>query len=231
MIRGLPEEFSVKLALLRRLKRAAYHTQPIGHYGLAKMNYTHFTSPIRRYADLVVHRSLNDAIQRPASHGADHGKRKARPASSRDLGEVAVHISKTERTSAEAEQESVQLKKIEFFERQLKSRSPQEFRAIVTDVRSFGLLIEIPEAGQSGMIHVSQLGDDFFQFDSYRQAFFSRRSKKKFALGDELAVIVSRVDRAKRQVDFVPVETAPKGPTKAKGDRFRNPKSQSRQTG
>jgi ribonuclease R len=72
------------------------------------------------------------------------------------------------------------------------------------------LIIELPEAGQSGMIHVSQLGDDFFQYDSYRQAFFSRRSKKKYALGDELVVIVARVDRFKRQVDFVPVESAPK---------------------
>ena len=122
----------------------------------------------------------------------------------------------------------MQLKKIEFFERQLKARNPQEFRAIVTDVRSFGLIIDIPEAGQSGMIHVSQLGDDFFQFDSYRQAFFSRRSKKKFALGDELEVIVSRVDRTKRQVDFVPVESAPKSQPKGKGDRQRQSKEQHR---
>jgi ribonuclease R len=219
LIRGMPEEFSVKLALLRRLKRAAYHTQPIGHYGLAKANYTHFTSPIRRYADLVVHRSLNDAIKRPASHDGDHGKRKHRPVSSRDLGEVAVHISKTERLSAEAENESVQLKKIEFFELQLKSRNPQEFRAVVTEVRSFGLLIELPEAGQSGMIHVSQLGDDFFQYDPYRQTFFSRRTRKKYALGDEFPVIVSRVDRTKRQVDFVPAETAAKPQPKARKDR------------
>jgi ribonuclease R len=207
-IRGTPEEFSVKLALLRRLKRAAYHTQPIGHYGLAKANYTHFTSPIRRYADLVVHRSLETGMKRSASH--EHGKRRTRPTSSQELGEIAAHISKTERLSADAEMESVQLKKIEFFERQLKARNPQEFRAIVTEVRSFGLIIELPEAGQSGMIHVSQLGDDFFQFDSYRQAFFSRRSKKKYALGDKFEVIVARVDRTKRQVDFVPVESVPK---------------------
>jgi ribonuclease R len=220
-IRGTPEEFSVKLALLRRLKRAAYHTQPVGHYGLAKANYTHFTSPIRRYADLIVHRSLEDAIKRPASHDGGHGRRKHRAASSSELGEIAAHISKTERLSADAETESVQLKKIEFFERQLKARNPQEFRAIVTDVRSFGLIVELPEAGQSGMIHVSQLGDDFFQFDSYRQAFFSRRTKKKYGLGDELEVIVARVDRTKRQVDFVPVETAPKPPSKGRSQRRR----------
>jgi ribonuclease R len=209
-IRGTPEEFSVKLALLRRLKRAAYHTQPIGHYGLAKANYTHFTSPIRRYADLVVHRSLDSAIKHPVSHDGGHRKRQTRPESVRELGEIAAHISKTERLSADAESESVQLKKLEFFELQLKTRQPLEFRAIVTEVRSFGLIVELPEAGQSGMIHVSQLGDEFFQYDSYRQAFISRRSKKKYALGDELEVIVARVDRFKRQVDFVPVESAPK---------------------
>lgn len=223
-IRGTAEEFSVKLALLRRLKRAAYHTQPIGHYGLAKANYTHFTSPIRRYADLIVHRSLETGLQKPSSHEHKPGKKRPRAASSTELGEIAQHISKTERLSADAENESVQLKKIEFFERQLKSRNPQEFRAIVTEVRSFGLLIELPEAGQSGMIHVSQLGDDFFQYDPYRQTFFSRRSRKKFALGDEFPVIVARVDRAKRQVDFVPVETTPKPQAKGRTVRERRRK-------
>jgi ribonuclease R len=211
MIRGQAEEFSVKLALLRRLKRAAYHTQPIGHYGLAKVNYTHFTSPIRRYADLVVHRSLELALQRHKEEpDAGHSHRRpAKPTSMRDLGEVAAHISRTERISADAETESVQLKKLEFFERQLKTHTPQQFRAVVTEVRSFGLIVELPEAGQSGMIHVSALGKDFFQYDSVRQSFFSRQGRKRYSLGDELTVIVARVDRFKRQVDFAPVEEAP----------------------
>jgi ribonuclease R len=204
-VRGQPEEFAVKLALLRRLMRARYDIKPLGHYGLAKSDYTHFTSPIRRYADLVVHRSLEAVVQEPAARGGSHRVKKPRIGVG-DLGEVADHISKTERTSAEAESESVQLKKMEFFERQLTSRRPQQFRAVVTEVRSFGLVIDLPDAGQSGMIHVSSLGKEFFQFDSVRMSFFSRKSRKRFSLGDQLVVIVSRVDRFKRQVDFVPVE-------------------------
>jgi ribonuclease R len=205
-VRGQPEEFAVKMALLRRLMRARYDIQPLGHYGLSKSDYTHFTSPIRRYADLLVHRSLEAAIQQSQQSGpkSQGGRRKPVRTTVRELGEIAEHISKTERTSAEAESESVQLKKMEFFERQLTSRKPQEFRAIVTEVRSFGLVVDLPDAGQGGVIHVSTLGPEFFQFDPVRMAFFSRRSKKRFTLGDELTVIVSRVDRFKRQVDFVP---------------------------
>ncbi len=195
-VRGQPEEFSVKLALLRRLMRARYDTQPLGHYGLAKGNYTHFTSPIRRYADLIVHRSLAFFLR-----GRD-----TKPQHLRALGELADHISKTERTSADAENESVQVKKLDFFERQLTSRKPQEFRAIVTEVRVFGLIVELPDAGQSGVVPVSSLGKEFFQFDNIRQCFTSRRSKKRFGLGDELTVIVSRIDRFKRSIDFAPVD-------------------------
>lgn len=194
-VRGTPEEFSVKIALLRRLMRARYDITPLGHYGLAKGNYTHFTSPIRRYADLIVHRSLAFLLR----------QRDVPPQKMQTLGEAAAHISKTERTSADAEFESVQLKKLEFFERQVTSRNPQEFRAVITEVRAFGLIVELPDAGQSGVVHVSSLGAEFFQYDNVRQAFSSRRGKKRFTLGDELTVIVARVDRFKRQVDFAPV--------------------------
>jgi ribonuclease R len=202
MVRGQPEEFSVKLALLRRLMRARYDIEPLGHYGLAKGDYTHFTSPIRRYADLIVHRSLAFALERLTE--TPHAARKNPALHLRRLGETAAHISKTERTSAEAEMESVQLKKMEFFERQMHSRKPQKFRAVITDVRPFGIIVELPDAGQSGLIHVSSLGDDFFQFDQVRRTLFSRRGTKRYTLGAELDVVVDRVDKRKRQIDFVP---------------------------
>jgi len=194
--RGMAEEHAIKVALLRRMMRARYDVTPLGHYGLAKINYTHFTSPIRRYSDLLVHRGL-------ASLAASRGKESA--LDSREMGKTAEHISQTERTSAEAEGDSVTLKKMIYFERQLESRKPNEFRAIVTEVRSYGLAIDLPDAGLSGLIHVSALGDEFFQYDSTRQCFFSRRSKKRFGLGDQLQVVIARVDRMKRQVDFAPV--------------------------
>lgn len=189
-IKGKPEAHSLKFAFLRSLQKAVYGVQPLGHYGLAKVNYTHFTSPIRRYADLIVHRVL----------AGDHS------ASAGQLSEVCKHISITERVSSEAERESVQLKKIEYFLRQLESRRPQEFRAIITDVRPHGLVIDLPDIGTSGMIHVSALPGDFYEFDPGKMSFYSRRQKRRFKVGDELDVVVGRVDPVKRHLDFIPVD-------------------------
>lgn len=190
--RGKPEEYALKLGLLKSLKRARYATDPVGHYGLAKVNYAHFTSPIRRYADLLVHRAL--AEEKLGGVAV--------------LGEMAAHISTTERTSADAERDSTQLKKMEFFERQLASRRPEQMRAIVVDVRSYGLVVELPDCLVTGLIHVSSLPDDFYEFDSTRLRFVGRRRRKIYQIGDVLQVIVSRVDAYKRQIDFVPVSLA-----------------------
>ena len=187
-IKGAPEEYAIKLQFLKSLKRAAYDIKPVGHYGLAKVNYTHFTSPIRRYADLVVHRVL-------ARHKTgDAG----------ELSAVSVHISQTERNSADAEKDSTLLKKMEFFQRQLAARKPEAFDAIVVDVRSYGVVVELPKVMVTGLIHVSSLAGDFFQFDPVRLRFTGRRTRKTYQLGDRLEVIVCRVDAYKRQIDFVP---------------------------
>ena len=136
------------------MKRARYAPQPLGHYGLAKSNYTHFTSPIRRYADLVVHRALAERDQ-PAVPG-DMGQ----------MASVAEHISITERVAAEAEIDAVKMKKLEFFQRQLDARDPQVFRATVIDVRNYGLLVELPDVLLTGLMHISSLTDDFYVFDA-----------------------------------------------------------------
>jgi ribonuclease R len=196
-IQGTPEEYALKVAFLKSLKRAAYAVNPLGHYGLAKENYTHFTSPIRRYADLVVHRVLF-ALSKP------QGKAAPRP-TSRDLPGVAAAISQTERTAAAAELESVKLKKIEFFQTQLGPKKRQKFKAIVLDVRSYGLLVELPEYLQTGLVHVSELKDDFYRFDPGRLRFIGGRTRKTYKLGDTLEVRVSRVDPFKQQIDFSPV--------------------------
>ncbi|HEX4085335.1 MAG TPA: ribonuclease R [Chthoniobacteraceae bacterium] len=193
-IRGMPEEYALKLAFLKSLKRAEYGVEPRGHYGLAKVNYTHFTSPIRRYADLVVHRVLAQITS----------QRKIRPAS-KDLPEVAEHISTTERIAADAEKESVRLKKLEFFQAQLRSRKPEEYEAVIIDVKSFGLIVELPAVILTGMIHVSTLRDDFYLFDPVRLSFVGRRRRKIYRAGGRLRVIVDRVDAHKQQIDFAPV--------------------------
>ena len=200
-IRGKPEEQALKVGLLKSLKRARYSPQPLGHYGLAKANYLHFTSPIRRYADLVVHRAL-------ARDPAGAGGRPARSASAprhpdmAEIASLAEHISVTERTAADAEVDAIQMKKLEFFQRQLDARNPQIFRAAIVDVRNYGLMVELPDALVTGLVHVSSLTDDFYLFDSARRQLIGRRSRKRFSVGDELSVFVVRVDAFKRQVDF-----------------------------
>jgi ribonuclease R len=199
-LRGKPEEQALKIGLLKSLKRARYAAQPLGHYGLAKNNYTHFTSPIRRYADLVVHRALAELDQ----------ARKAR-ADMGQISSIAEHISITERVAAEAESDSVKMKKLEFFQLQLDARDPQIFKAVVIDVRNYGLLIELPDVLLTGLVHVSSLPDDFYSFSPSQRRFVGRRSRRQFSVGDQLRVHVARVDVFKRQVDFAIVdETSPK---------------------
>src|SRR6266446_1615429 len=143
-IRGKPEEQALKVGLLKSLKRARYSPQPLGHYGLAKPNYLHFTSPIRRYADLVVHRALG---RDPAGAGPQIDMSQ--------IASIAEHISTTERIAADAEIESVRMKKLEFFQRQLDERNPQILRAAIVDVRNYGLAVELPDALITGLVHVS----------------------------------------------------------------------------
>jgi ribonuclease R len=189
--RGKPEEQAMKIALLKSLKRARYLPQPLGHYGLAKNNYTHFTSPIRRYADLIVHRTLAERDQ-PRRPRGDMGQ----------LAGISDHISTTERTAAEAEIDAAKMKKLEFFQLQLDARDPQVFRATVIDVRNYGLLIELPDVLMTGLVHVSSLTDDFYSFQAPERRLLGRQSRRRFSIGDELRVHVVRVDLFKRQVDF-----------------------------
>lgn len=194
-LRGKPEEQALKIGLLKSLKRARYTTQPLGHYGLAKNNYTHFTSPIRRYADLDVHRALADRDQTRRAR-ADVGQ----------LTSISEHISATERVAAEAEIESVKLKKLEFFQRQLDAKDPQVFRASVLEVKNFGLVVELPDVLLTGLIHISSLTDDFYAFNQPQRKLVGRQSRRQFSVGDELRVYVARVDVFKRQVDFAIAE-------------------------
>ena len=189
-IKGKPEEYALKIAFLKSLKRAAYGTRSLGHYGLAKVNYTHFTSPIRRYADLVVHRVLGHI-----------GEQRQRLAAA-DMPAVAERISQTERTAEEAERESVKLKKIEFFA--LAAGRRDKFTAVILDVRNYGLVVELPEFMITGLVHVSALADDFYLFDAARLRFVGRKKNRVFAAGERIEVAVAKVDMYKQQIDFQP---------------------------
>ena len=211
LIHGKPEEQALKVALLKSLKRARYSVQPLGHYGLAKANYLHFTSPIRRYADLGVHRSL----------GRDTALRRPYQTDSREIASIAEHLSMTERTAADAEIDAAQMKKLEFFQRQLDERNLQIFRASIVDVRNYGLMVELPDALITGLIHVSSLTDDFYVFEPARRQLIGRRSRKRFSIGDELSVYVARVDTFKRQVDFA-IALESEGPGRRRRARRRS---------
>jgi len=191
VIRGTAEEHPLKIGLLKSLKRARYATTPLGHYGLAKANYTHFTSPIRRYADLAAHRAL-----------ADRNASKKNLPTVEWLSATAEHISLTERNAADAEQDAVKMKKLEFFEAQVRAQRPQVFDAVVIDVRNYGLLIELPEVLLTGLVHVSTLTDDFYIFSAAQRQFIGRQTRRRFAVGNKLRVHVARVDQFKRQIDF-----------------------------
>ena len=207
LIRGTAEEHPLKIGLLKSLKRARYATIPLGHYGLAKANYTHFTSPIRRYADLAAHRALSD---RSAS-------KKILP-TVEWLSSTAEHISMTERNAADAEQDAVKMKKLEFFEAQVRAQRPQVFDAVVIDVRNYGLLIELPEVLLTGLVHVSTLTDDFYIFSAAQRQFIGRQTRRRFAVGNKLRVHVARVDQFKRQIDFAVSDLQP---TKKRKQRHR----------
>jgi ribonuclease R len=187
-LNGLAIGQALKIGFLRSLMRARYATEPLGHYGLAKKKYTHFTSPIRRYADLVVHRAL---FQKPGQHLAAGA-----------LQEIAGRISETERNSDDAERDSRDIKLFAFLIAQLKSAHPQRYRALVTDVRNFGFFVDVPGLGMSGLVPLSGITDDFYQFDSVRSQLVGRRTRRVIKLGDQVEVQIAKVDTFKRQVDF-----------------------------
>jgi ribonuclease R len=189
----LPIGPALKIGFLKSLMRARYAVEPLGHYGLSKAKYTHFTSPIRRYADLLVHRALFDDGQ----------------TSLPVLKEAAAHISTTERNSADAERDSKDIKRFAFLKAQLKSGQPQKYPALVIDVRNFGFFVDVTALGMSGLVHLSSVEDDFYIFEESRNHLIGRRTRRVIKLGDKVTVQVFKVDGFKKQVDFKLV-TAPR---------------------
>ncbi|MCX7867139.1 MAG: ribonuclease R [Limisphaera sp.] len=185
----LPIGPALKVGLLRSLMRAQYATEPVGHFGLNKKDYTHFTSPIRRYADLVVHRALFEPRALPPLV---------------ELESLAEHLSTMERNSADAERDSREVKLFAHLEEQLRSGRPTPYPAMVTDVRNHGFFVDLPTLGLSGFVPLSAMKDDFYVFDSARNQLQGRRTRRRIRLGDSLSVVVARVDRFKKQVDFAP---------------------------
>jgi len=196
--KGSIEEPAIKIGLLKSLKRAAYFQDPLGHYGLSKANYCHFTSPIRRYADLVVHRGLQTHLGNPP-------KRADKVPSSGEVAQIALHISETERTSAEAENESRRLKMLQYLHICSQQEDPPVFNIIVTDVRHFGLFVEAIDIMTKGLIKTEEFpgakdGAEWSFQESLTR--FTGPKGKEYKIGEQFKCHVSNVDMERQMVDF-----------------------------
>ena len=190
-VRGRPEEDLVSMVILRSMTRARYDPENVGHFGLGSKAYAHFTSPIRRYPDLMVHRVMTRVMvdgKDPPEHWGGEA-----------LEERAQWTSERERIAQRAERDSVEMKKIEFMRRHL----GEEFEGTVASVTSFGFFVLLDRYFVEGLVHVSTLEDDYYTFVPEQYSLVGERGKRRFRLGDRVRVQVARVDKEERQIDFM----------------------------
>ena len=223
LVHERPERELIQSVLLRAQSMAAYQPDNRGHFGLALSAYAHFTSPIRRYPDLLVHRAIRHALA-----GGKPAKYRYTPA---EMGSLAVHCSQRERRAEEAERDVDERFKCAWMSKHVGS----EFDGVVTGVTSFGLFVELDESKVSGLVHISQLANDYYHFDPVRKLLKGERSGEQFRLGDHVRVQVLRASLEDRKIDFrlVPRRTQGVPPPKsrraydyaASGERYSLPKA------
>lgn len=190
-IKGKPEEELISLLAIKAQAKAVYSTENVGHYGLAFEYYTHFTSPIRRYPDVMVHRLLDKYAQK--------GARTVNP---EKLEEECKHVSSQEQLAANAERASIKYKEVEF----MGARLGEVYDGKISGVTEWGVYVELNETHCEGMIAVRDLDDDFYEFDEKNYLIYGRRRGKKYQLGDPVTIQVARADLVKKQLDFVLVD-------------------------
>ena len=212
-LEGKPEEELINEVLLRSLKKACYAPEDVGHFGLAFSHYTHFTSPIRRYPDLLVHRLLNE-IEQGRYSVERQGKLVRRLPK---IGEIA---SERERLADEAERESIKIKQIEFMEDKL----GEEYQGLVSSVVSFGFFVRLDRLLAEGLVRVSSLEDDYYVFDEKGKRWVGRRTRKIYKLGDRVRVQVARVAKEEKEIDFVLAGSSLQKARGRKGRAKRKPK-------
>ena len=190
-IRGNPAERPIAMLMLRTMQKARYDPTNVGHFGLAAPTYAHFTSPIRRYPDLIVHRTLRELRQTKVSE-------ERRAELEEDLPEVGRHTSEMERRAAEAEREILQWKKVRF----MTDKVGDSFDGYITGVAPFGMFVELIEHYVEGLVHVTTMADDYYRYRETQHALFGENSKKLYRLGDRVRVQIIKVDMERRQIDL-----------------------------
>jgi len=191
-VKGTPEETLVNTVVLRTMRQARYAEKNEGHFGLAAERYTHFTSPIRRYPDLVIHRILKDDLR-----GA-YRTREAVETLAGTLPEAAAHCSRRERTAMEAERDVVQSLKVLF----MRDKIGEEYDGIITGAAAFGIFVQLTEVFVEGLVHVSSLGDDYYHYIEKLHCLRGERKKLVYRIGDRVRVRVDRVDEVRKRIDF-----------------------------
>ncbi|ABK98794.1 ribonuclease R [Pelobacter propionicus] len=213
---GRPEERMINYALLRCMKQARYAAENLHHFGLASRCYCHFTSPIRRYPDLVVHRILKALLALAENRGSKQAEKRLSLAT-HNLSEVGEHTSKRERVAMEAERDIVELKKAQFMQQHL----GEEFDGFITGVTGFGFFVELEELFVEGLVHVSTLDDDLYTFVENRHSLVGRNRGRVLRIGDRARVRVASVSPATRRIEFVLVghaSSTPQMPLTTAGD-------------
>lgn len=195
---GKPEERLIHYGLLRCMKQARYAAENFGHFGLASPCYTHFTSPIRRYPDLLVHRLLKLTLLLQAN-SQDKRSRRELERIGASLAESAEHTSTRERVAMEAERDIIELKKLQF----MQGRIGDEFDGCITGVAGFGFFVELAEVFVEGLVHISTLVDDLYSFDEPNHRLIGRRTGRVLQIGNQVRVRVVAVNPQARRIEFV----------------------------
>lgn len=190
-VAGKPEEMVVSTVMLRSMQQAKYDTESAGHFGLSTNFYTHFTSPIRRYPDLIVHRLIRTYLIEGNIDDETRAKWDG------VLQDIADHASKMERRAVDAERDTDELKKAEFME----DKIGEEFDGIISSVTNFGMFVELPNTIE-GLVHVSYMVDDYYHYDERQFAMIGERSGNVFRIGDEITVRVLKVNKEEHAIDF-----------------------------
>jgi len=189
---GTPVEYTANLAILRNFKRAEYSSTQIGHFGLAFEDYTHFTSPIRRYPDLLVHRMLK-AVERGQQY----------PVSLDQIEEMANHCNETEKKADDLERQSTEKKRIEYYNEIMSSSQHTTFKGFVVSIKGKGMIVELPDSLQRGMITFASITSDWLEADDNLTQVCTRGGKVKYTLGEAVEVVLAKVDTARGFIDFV----------------------------